>query len=370
MFFDPLLQGAAQSGGGLATRFKSKSSLTGGLVNFASVVLAAPLYEGPGGVLNPSFWRGPTPEAGTTLYYDSAHMTVQPNGEIVTTSQNFSAVLQFAYQGTMQQGLLIVTSGLATIVDAVAKLRGPLTTRIALATGFRTKKMLRGAPTTSIAMRDTFRSKVSLRGVPATSVALVGGLRATSTLHLLNVIPPAMLVTKMRSRVSLRPNTTTRVALQSQMAAHALLRATPATQVALDSRFLSRVSMVGGLLGGTTVVYAAPTQLSLVDEVFVVDGSDCYLSLAFVDMNNKAYTPRSLSYEISDETNGATVLPLTPIVPITSSMLITITGAQNTMNSASKFIERRRVLFKIGIPGGTYRYDSLPYAILRETGTP
>jgi hypothetical protein len=104
-------------------------------------------------------------------------------------------------------------------------------------------------------------------------------------------------------------------------------------------------------------------------EQAVDDGSESYCTASFVDQNGVAYVPSSLFYRIDDLTNVVNVVPFTSFPPATS-VVITITSTQNTMNVASGPTERRQVLLKVGIPGGSLRYDDITYVLLRKTGTP
>ena len=73
----------------------ASASLGGALTNWARVTLLAPLLGGIGSALDPYLWTTPFPGVGTTLYYDSANMTIGADGTIVATSDNFQAVIQF-----------------------------------------------------------------------------------------------------------------------------------------------------------------------------------------------------------------------------------------------------------------------------------
>ena len=106
-------------------------------------------------------------------------------------------------------------------------------------------------------------------------------------------------------------------------------------------------------------------------DVGVLDGSECYCNAVFRDVNGVAYTPTSLSYQIDDLTNSVNVVPMTAYTgTLASTLSITITSTQNAMNPASKLRERRQVLLKIGVPGGTFRYDRASYVLMRAVGTP
>lgn len=106
-------------------------------------------------------------------------------------------------------------------------------------------------------------------------------------------------------------------------------------------------------------------------EASMDDGSECYISAAFFDINGNPYVPSSLQYQLDDITNGVNIIPLTTFGgALATSILQQITSTQNVMNAASGVQERRQMLFKIGIPGGTFRYDDITYILLRKSGTP
>lgn len=104
-------------------------------------------------------------------------------------------------------------------------------------------------------------------------------------------------------------------------------------------------------------------------EQTVNDGTECYPEITFIDADGNPYVPSSLSYRIDDLTNNVPVVPLTTLTPA-NVVRVTITSVQNTMNVASRLRERRQVLFVVGIPGGTTRYDDTTYSLVRRVGTP
>jgi len=99
------------------------------------------------------------------------------------------------------------------------------------------------------------------------------------------------------------------------------------------------------------------------------DGSECYPQISFFDADNNPYTPSSLQYRIDDITNNLPVVPLTSLTPA-QVVRVVVTGTQNIMNVASRLRERRQVLFVVGIPGGSVRYDDSTYSLVRKVGTP
>lgn len=105
-------------------------------------------------------------------------------------------------------------------------------------------------------------------------------------------------------------------------------------------------------------------------EVAVVNGSECYLSASFLDVNGNPYTPSSLSYRVDDLTNGVNVVSDTPVTPTGATAMITLSSNVNTMNAASAGTEERQVRLKVGVPGGSFRNDTIQYRLIRKTGTP
>jgi|SRR6185295_15757 len=104
-------------------------------------------------------------------------------------------------------------------------------------------------------------------------------------------------------------------------------------------------------------------------EQSVNDGSECYADITFNDADGNPYIPSALQYRIDDLTNNVPVLAWTPLTPA-QEVRVTITSAQNVMNSLSRLRERRQVLFQVSIPGGSTRYDDTTYSLVRRVGTP
>lgn len=109
--------------------------------------------------------------------------------------------------------------------------------------------------------------------------------------------------------------------------------------------------------------------LSAQFEQVLIDGSECYVSAEFLDVNGIPYIPTSVQYRIDDETNAITVVQWTP-VGVATQISITINTTVNTMNVLSLLRERRQVLLQVGIPGGSSSYASTTYSLIRKVGTP
>lgn len=104
-------------------------------------------------------------------------------------------------------------------------------------------------------------------------------------------------------------------------------------------------------------------------EAAVVNGSECYCSASFLDVDGNPYTPTSVMYRVDDLTNNVNIIPWTDLAPA-QTLLITITADQNVMNAASGIRERRQVLVKVGVPLGTTRTDDITYMLVKKVGTP
>lgn len=113
------LQGAAtdsvSGAGALITAIKMASgaadaiSAAATFTVWSTVTLAAPLYTGTGGALDPTFWVDNVPVVGDTLEYDGTNITIAPSGEIVSTTNNTSAVVQFNDGTGNSVGLITIT---------------------------------------------------------------------------------------------------------------------------------------------------------------------------------------------------------------------------------------------------------------------
>jgi hypothetical protein len=103
--------------------------------------------------------------------------------------------------------------------------------------------------------------------------------------------------------------------------------------------------------------------------IAIINGSECYVRAGFLDTKGNPYTPTSLTYSVQDLTNGVQVLAPTSVLPA-ASVSIALSASVNTMNPASNLLERRSVVLKVGVPGGSYRNDVVEYQILAAQGTP
>jgi hypothetical protein len=117
----------------LGAAASANATATGAFVDWATVTLAGTLYNGIGGVLDPNFWIDSVPTLGTTIYYDPTHITIFPNGEIASDTNNCFAVCQF-FDGTdWALGLIVITPNMVAYANDAAAATGQLTTAIRLA---------------------------------------------------------------------------------------------------------------------------------------------------------------------------------------------------------------------------------------------
>lgn len=151
--------GSAAAGG--------KASVSGAFTNFASVTLAGTLYTGIGGVLDPNLvWPFSAPIVGSVVLYDPTFITIAANGEISSTSNNCSAVVQF-FDGTNWNvvtvvitpnlvtyagGRATVTATLSTVIGWNAKASGVASVTAALTTGVRLSTAAGGRATVTASL--------------------------------------------------------------------------------------------------------------------------------------------------------------------------------------------------------------------------
>lgn len=109
------------------------ASASGALVDWATVTLAGDLYQGPGGVLDPNFWMDAVPTLGTTIYYDPTHITIYPNGEISSDSNDAAVLIQFWDGAAWALGLLVITPHLVAYAHHSSSAAAQLSTAISLA---------------------------------------------------------------------------------------------------------------------------------------------------------------------------------------------------------------------------------------------
>lgn len=109
------------------------TGVVGALTNWATVTLAGTLYTGTGGILDPNFWLDVLPTDGSVLFYDATNITIYANGEISSTSNNCSAVVQFFDGTAWSYGLVILTPNMVSYAHVLTAAAGALSTGIAIA---------------------------------------------------------------------------------------------------------------------------------------------------------------------------------------------------------------------------------------------
>jgi hypothetical protein len=126
--------------GALATAIKLAAAMADSdaaasvLTDWSSVTLVAPLYTGVGGILDPNaVWSNGAPTAGDTVYYDGTNMTIQTDGEIVATSNDFSALCQWDSGGAWSAMAVVVTPGFVSYLTDQTTALGALSTAIQFA---------------------------------------------------------------------------------------------------------------------------------------------------------------------------------------------------------------------------------------------
>jgi hypothetical protein len=128
--------GSLQAGATFASAPAVAAVATGTLTNWATVTLTAPLYVGPGGLLDPEItWPYGAPVVGDVISYDPTYITIESNSEIVSTSNNCTAVVQF-FDGTRQNiATVTITPLMVGYADVVSSASGHLADDTSLSGG-------------------------------------------------------------------------------------------------------------------------------------------------------------------------------------------------------------------------------------------
>jgi hypothetical protein len=159
---------AIQNAGSAFTSTAAVAALT----NWATVTLSGSLYTGSGGILDPNFWLDVLPQSGSVIYYDATHITVYPNGEISSNTNNCSAVVQFNDGTAWSMGLVIITPNFVTYAHVLAAAAGAMTTGIVLAGAALTAAQAAGGLTTAIQLAGLALSTVNGAASLTTSLQL------------------------------------------------------------------------------------------------------------------------------------------------------------------------------------------------------
>lgn len=118
-----------------AAAASASTSAAAALTNWTTVTLTAPLYTGPGGILDPQAtnWPDIPPSVGSVIFYDATHVSIATNGIISSNANPCTAVCGFYIGADWSPGLIIITPQIATYALAVAAAAGMMTTGIAMA---------------------------------------------------------------------------------------------------------------------------------------------------------------------------------------------------------------------------------------------
>jgi len=98
--------------------------------------------------------------------------------------------------------------------------------------------------------------------------------------------------------------------------------------------------------------------LSLIDA-----GSIAYLTTTFLDMDDAAQAPASVTVEVIDGETGTVIREATAETPVASSMVFEITPTENSMLDATKRRERRRIIVRATFGADDAFVDHFDYLI-------
>jgi hypothetical protein len=234
------LAGSLRVGAGFAGGMDAIASLSGALTNYASVTLTSPLYTGIGGVLDPNFWAPGVipPTVGSVLFYDPTFITIEPNGEINSTSNNCQALVLFESPTGLTLGLIFLTPGFVSYASAISSVSGAITLAAAVLAGSGTAiASIGGNLTTAIQFAGTAQAIAAALGQLSTQIELSAQIQA---------------------RGSLSGRLPSLAALQGAAQAVATLAATLHAQ----TLFAASVAGVGGISGSLTLT--KPLQSALI----------------------------------------------------------------------------------------------------------
>lgn len=161
------------------------------LINWASVILTAPLYTGVGGIFDPNLvWPYTTPIVGSKISYDPTFITVLANGEINSTSNSCTAEIQF-FDGTnvnevdltitpFMVGYASDTSSASGFMGQAAALAGAASTLTSALAALTTGIPLAGAASDLASAAGALNTAIQLAGASADSSSATGTLTSTS----------------------------------------------------------------------------------------------------------------------------------------------------------------------------------------------
>lgn len=179
--------GSLTTAAGFGAAALSAVTASGALLPFATVVLTSPLYTGSGGLLDPNFWTNSnTPAVGDTIWYDPTFITISPNGEIVSTSNNCSGIVQFNDGTGWAVGLVVITPLMVGYAVDLNSAAGALSTAINLAVAASNLTSASASLSTHIGFRSAASTLVTATGALTTQIQLsAAALSSTSATGIL-----------------------------------------------------------------------------------------------------------------------------------------------------------------------------------------
>jgi trimeric autotransporter adhesin len=155
---------------------------SGALFSWATVTLEEPLYTGVGSVLNAEgTWSDGVPGAGDTISYDPTYLTIDTDGSIVATSNNFSAACQWNNGGTESQLTVIVTPGLSAYANLSSAASASLTAGTQLAAAALAVTSAAASMTSGINLAGNASAGTTAAASLATGIALAGNVSSVSS---------------------------------------------------------------------------------------------------------------------------------------------------------------------------------------------
>lgn len=166
----------------LASAALSTTSSASQLMPFASVVLANPLYTGVGGILDPNFWVGSnTPAVGDTIWYDPTFITILPDAEIVSTTNNCTAAVWFNDGTGLAQGLIVITPLMVGYAVDLSSASGAFTAAINLAAAATNLTSGAASLSTHVQMRAAASSLATATGALTTKIQLMAAALSSTS---------------------------------------------------------------------------------------------------------------------------------------------------------------------------------------------
>ena len=260
---------AANAAASLATAIRMLGSANAGvaassaLTNWSTVTLTGTQYTGPGGIHDPNFWTGVDPPVGTTLYYDASKATVYANGEISSTSNDCSFVVQFFDGTAWNVGIVVITPQMVSYTNVVAAAAATLSTAIQMA----------GAALASVSTLGSLTTGIHLAGnalaIANAAASMVTGIQLNAS-AMANIAATGALT---GGQASLQGNAqvlsqavaqlTTRIALAAQVAVNSTVAGALGAQIVLDGAAVAltqanaQIQTAINLAGNANVVSSA-----------------------------------------------------------------------------------------------------------------